>query len=308
MAKVISVNISEKKGTIKKPVPFIEINEEGVKNDAHSGPWHRQVSLLANESVEKFSKEANRKIAFGEFAENITTSGIVLHTSKPLDRIAIGDVILEVTQIGKECHGTSCAIFREVGNCVMPKEGIFCRVITGGKIKAEDELIFQPKVFRAVIITLSDRAFRGDYEDLSGPRVAEHLQNYFSEQNREFEFEHFIIPDESEKLESLVDYAVNADADILITTGGTGISQRDITPEVLLSLMDKELPGIMDFIRNKYGAQKMNALVSRSVAGTIAGTLVFALPGSVKAVNEYMNEINLMLGHLIAMINNLDTH
>ncbi|MCD4732098.1 MAG: MOSC domain-containing protein, partial [Bacteroidales bacterium] len=119
--KVISVNISEKKGTIKKPVDIIELTELGVKNDAHAGNWHRQVSLLGNESVKKFEKDANRHIEYGEFAENITTDGLILYETSPLDKLIIGDAELEITQIGKKCHGTSCAIFKEVGNCVMPK-------------------------------------------------------------------------------------------------------------------------------------------------------------------------------------------
>lgn len=142
--KVISVNISENKGTIKQPVKEILLNEKGVYNDAHSGDWHRQVSLLAQESVEKFSKQAGRKIDFGEFAENITTSGIFLHECSVSDRFIIGDVELELTQIGKKCHGNTCSIFKEVGNCVMPKEGIFCKVIRGGIIKPGDLITHIP--------------------------------------------------------------------------------------------------------------------------------------------------------------------
>ena len=136
--KIISVNISEKKGTVKHPVDSITLNKTGVVNDAHSGNWHRQVSMLGTESIHKFSKESNRPIKYGEFAENITTQGIILHHSNILDRFHVGDVVLEVTQIGKKCHGDSCAIFKEVGSCVMPKEGIFCRVIHGGTLKAVD--------------------------------------------------------------------------------------------------------------------------------------------------------------------------
>ncbi len=146
--KVLSVNISEKKGTVKHPVEFIELDELGVKQDAHAGKWHRQVSLLAKESVDKFSATAGREIGFGEFAENITTDGIILHETHPFDRFLIGETELEVTQIGKECHGDNCAIYREVGNCVMPKEGIFCRVLRPGKIKAGDKIIFVPRIYK----------------------------------------------------------------------------------------------------------------------------------------------------------------
>ncbi|MCO5264140.1 MAG: MOSC domain-containing protein, partial [Lentimicrobium sp.] len=143
-----SVNISEKKGTIKVPVKHIALTLNGVEGDAHAGKWHRQVSLLGTESFRKFEKVAGRPLKYGEFAENITTEGIILYETHPLDRFTIGDAVLEVTQIGKKCHGDSCAIYREVGNCVMPKEGIFCRVLKPGTVKAGDEMTYHPKVFR----------------------------------------------------------------------------------------------------------------------------------------------------------------
>lgn len=143
--KVLSVNISHEKGTIKTPVNEIDITPNGVAGDAHAGDWHRQVSLLGAESVEKWSALAGRKVAFGEFAENITTRGIVLYETNPGDKLIIGETELEVTQIGKKCHGAGCAIFREVGNCVMPKEGIFAKVIKTGRIKPGDEITYLKK-------------------------------------------------------------------------------------------------------------------------------------------------------------------
>jgi len=148
--QVVSVNISEKKGTIKVPVESIELNSTGVKNDAHAGKWHRQVSLLAKESNEKFALASKREVAYGEFAENITTQGIVLHETIPGDRLIIGDTELEITQIGKKCHGDNCAIFREVGDCVMPKEGIFARVIKGGTIRAGDSMTYIPQLINLI--------------------------------------------------------------------------------------------------------------------------------------------------------------
>jgi molybdopterin adenylyltransferase len=143
-AKVVSVNISEKKGVIKKPVKKVVINNQGVEKDAHAGDWHRQVSLLAKESIDKFEEVLGRKLNFGEFAENITTEGITLYTMKPGDRLKIADVEMEVTQIGKKCHGDGCAIFSQVGKCVMLKEGVFAKVIHTGRIKPEDEVIYIP--------------------------------------------------------------------------------------------------------------------------------------------------------------------
>ncbi|HNX44462.1 MAG TPA: molybdopterin-binding protein [Bacteroidales bacterium] len=306
--EVLSVNISEKKGTIKKPVPQIELDSRGVRGDAHAGDWHRQVSLLAEESIIKFSQQAGRKINYGEFAENITTRGIEVWKTHPLDRFQIGEVELEVTQIGKECHGSSCAIFNEVGNCVMPKEGIFTRVIRPGIVKAGDTLQYLPYTFDVQIITLSDRASRGEYEDLSGPRIAELAGSFFEELGWQCNIDVTVIPDDAAQLQLLLEGFVESGADFIFTTGGTGIGPRDITVDVIKPMLDKELPGIMELIRYKYGSLKPNALLSRSVAGVTGGTLIYTLPGSVKAVNEYCSEIFPTLKHSILMLHGIDSH
>jgi molybdopterin adenylyltransferase len=305
---VVSVNISEKKGTIKKPVPSITLNKLGVKGDAHSGPWHRQVSLLAEESITKFSAAAGRKINYGEFAENITTRGIAVHLTNPLDRFTIGDVELEVTQIGKTCHGTSCNIFKEVGNCVMPKEGIFCRVISPGKIKAGDAINYSPRIFKILVITLSDRASAGDYEDRSGPIIGDRMQDYFDTLKWKYAISRQLIPDDPEMLRKILVQAKAGKTDIIFTTGGTGIGPRDFTPDVVKPLLGKEIPGIMELIRFKYGQEKPNALLTRAVAGVMGSSLVYTLPGSVKAVEEYTEEIFKTLKHSIYMLNGLDLH
>jgi len=305
---VLSVNISKKKGTIKKPVESIELSSIGVEGDAHSGNWHRQVSLLAKESIDKFSEEAKRKINFGEFAENITTEGILLHHTAPLDRFAFGDLELEVTQIGKKCHGDNCSIFREVGNCVMPKEGIFCRVIKNGALKAGDTLTYYPRVIKTMIITLSDRASRGEYADKSGPLAEKLCQDFYKSRNRHYSIKKHIIPDQEEELSKLLDKAKSKDFDIVFTTGGTGIGPKDITPEVIQKHISKEIPGIMELIRVKYGMEKPNALVSRGIAGVMDKTLIHAMPGSPKAVNEYCSEIFKTIEHSLYMLNELDLH
>jgi len=303
-----SVNISKEKGTVKKPVRTIGLTHQGVEGDAHAGPWNRQVSLLAIESIAKFEHQAHRKVKPGEFAENITTQGLELWKTHPLDRFTCGDIELEVTQIGKECHGSSCAIFKEVGNCVMPKEGIFCRVLSPGTLQKEMILQYHPRMFRVMVITLSDRASAGEYEDRSGARVRELLEQWFLEHERQLYVHYFLIPDDPHKLEELMEKAKEELIDLVITTGGTGIGPRDFTPDIVKPLLDKEIPGIMEAIRMKYGMKKPAALCSRSVAGVMGKTLVFTLPGSVKAVDEYMAEITGSLKHLIYMINGLDLH
>ncbi|MFH1160887.1 MAG: molybdopterin-binding protein [bacterium] len=339
---VLSVNISEKKGTIKLPVPSISLTEKGVEGDAHSGPWNRQVSLLGIESIRKFEQDAGRKINFGEFAENITTEGLELWKCQPLDRFVGEEVELEVTQIGKECHGSTCSIFKEVGNCVMPKEGIFARVIRPGTLNAKckmqnakdteqratsneqraSEFLYKPKVYSARIITLSDRAFRGDYEDKSGPRIRTLLETFFSplvplpssfvprpsSHVSRLTSHLFLLPDSPDQLRMAIEQAIYESTDFIFTTGGTGIGPRDFTPDVVKPLLDKEIPGIMERIRMKYGAEKPNALLSRSVAGVRNKTLLFTLPGSLRAVNEYMEEITPSLLHMVYMLHGLEIH
>ncbi len=141
MATVIAVCTSDKKGTRKTPVPEITIEENyGVAGDAHAdSTWHRQVSLLAEESIDKM-RNKGMELACGDFAENITTKGIVLNTLPLGTRFNIGkEVVLELTQIGKECHA-ACEIRTLIGDCIMPREGVFTKVIHGGKVKAGDEI------------------------------------------------------------------------------------------------------------------------------------------------------------------------
>ena len=306
--KVLSVNISEKKGTIKIPVERIILSGIGVTGDAHSGNWHRQVSLLGKESFEKMESSAGRELQYGEFAENITTEGFPLFQMKPFDRLISEKILLEVTQIGKKCHGNNCAIMQEIGNCVMPKEGIFCRVLSGGELKAGDILEYQPKIIKVHVITLSDRASQGIYEDKSGPLLKKLSKDFFIGNGRHVEIENTIIPDNEVQLRDLLKELIGKNTDIIFTTGGTGIGPRDITPDVVKSILDKEIPGIMEMIRVKYGMEFPNALISRSIAGVAGKALIYALPGNPKAVKEYADEIFKTVEHSFRMLNAIDEH
>ncbi len=139
-AYVLAVSISEKKGVKKENIPEgILIENFGLEGDAHAGDWHRQVSLLAMESIEKI-RAKGLDVGPGDFAENITTVGIDLVNLSIGTKIKIGDsALVEVTQIGKECHDR-CAIYRQTGDCVMPREGIFVKVLKGGKVKKDDPI------------------------------------------------------------------------------------------------------------------------------------------------------------------------
>ena len=139
MAKVVAVCISEKKGTMKFEVPEIQLKiKHGIVGDAHAGDWHRQVSLLGNESVEKM-KKSFPDIPIGAFAENILTEGITLYELPIGTRLRVGEALLELTQIGKECH-SDCAIRKQVGDCVMPREGVFTIVLEECTVRAGDKI------------------------------------------------------------------------------------------------------------------------------------------------------------------------
>lgn len=306
--EIISVNISQKKGEIKLPVKSIKLTHEGIPGDAHAGKWHRQVSLLGTESFEKFSSITGKSFKWGEFAENITTKGVVLNEMMPGDLLLNDTILMEVTQIGKKCHGGDCAIFRETGDCIMPKEGIFARVIKGGEMKSGDKLVYKKKIWKTGVITLSDRASQGEYKDLSGPLTEELLSKWFIGTKRTMVCDYKILPDNQMMLETELKRMIAEGYEVIITTGGTGIGPRDFTPDVVKPLLNKDIPGIMDHIRLKYGAEKPNALLSRSIAGVANKSLIFVLPGSVKAVKEYMTDILPMLDHLFAMMSGIDSH
>ena len=306
--EIVSVNVSEEKGTVKQPVEELLVDENGIVGDAHAGPGRRQVSLLAAESITRLAKEAGREFAPGEFAENVTLRGLAFGQVGPLDRLSCGDVLLEVTQLGKECRGEACAIFREVGQCVMPREGFFCRVLNGGRLRPGGRFSLTPKTLRIKVITLSDRAAKAEYEDRSGPRIEELLGEFFKDKRWRVQIDRRVLPDEADGLRAELRQAREEGVDVVLTTGGTGVGPRDITPEVATEVCDKLIPGIMEHIRLKFGAEKPNALLSRSVAGVAGGTLIYTLPGSPRAVAEYLSEIFKTLEHLIFMIHGLDVH
>lgn len=164
-----------------------------------------------------------------------------------------------------------------------------------------------PDKFEVLIITLSDRAHKGEYEDLSGPRIREILSEYLTSLNWEFSINLTLIPDDEPILRELL-MSAGSIYNIIITTGGTGIGPRDITIETVTPLLKKEISGIMEFIRIKYGTEKPNALLSRGVAGIIGKSLIYTLPGSVRAVEEYMSEILKTLKHTVYMQYGIDIH
>jgi molybdopterin adenylyltransferase len=164
-----------------------------------------------------------------------------------------------------------------------------------------------PEKYEILIITLSDRAYKGEYEDLSGPRIRERLTEYMNTAGWEFNIEMKLIPDDPVILKELIKSAADSNS-FIFTTGGTGIGPRDITVETVRPLLSKEITGIMEYIRVKYGAEKPGALLSRGIAGITGKSLIYTLPGSVRAVDEYMTEILKTLEHALLMQYGIDSH
>ncbi|MBR0469550.1 MAG: MOSC domain-containing protein [Mogibacterium sp.] len=283
--KVIAVCLSEKKGTQKTEVPSIKLVPEwGIEGDAHAGKWHRQVSLLALEKIKAF-RERGAEVDYGAFGENIIVEGFDLRNLPVGTRFRIGDTLLELTQIGKECH-THCAIYHQVGDCIMPREGVFTVVLEGGTVKAGDEVELieadPARPFTAAWITLSDKGAAGEREDKSGPLIGEIL----TEAGYDV-VEGILIPDEPAMLKrELMRLADQRQVNVIFTTGGTGFAQRDRTPEATAEVCERMTPGIAEAIRAYSMTKTPTAMLSRATAGIRRETLIINLPGSPKAVME----------------------
>lgn len=296
MGKVIATCISKQKGTQKEQVPEIKLAAGyGIEGDAHAGCWHRQVSLLALEKIEDF-RSRGADVDYGAFGENIIVEGFDLRQQPVGTRFRIGDALLELTQIGKECH-THCAIYHQVGDCIMPREGVFTIVLEGGVVRAGDEIeMIGPdpeRPFTAAWITMSDKGAAGKRADESGPLIGDML-----EEAGYTVIEGFVIPDEAAFLKKeLIRLADQRQVNVIFTTGGTGFSPRDITPEATTEVCDRMAPGIAEAIRAFSMTKTPRAMLSRAVSGIRGQTLIINLPGSPKAVSESLGSILPSLGH-----------
>jgi molybdenum cofactor synthesis domain-containing protein len=161
---------------------------------------------------------------------------------------------------------------------------------------------------RVLVVTLSDRASAGVYEDKSGPKLRGHVERHFAGSGAALSVDSLLLPDDAEGLHERLIEAREGGVHVVFTTGGTGLGPRDHTPDVVLELATKVIPGIMDLVRSKYGADKPCALISRSVAAVLGEMAVYVLPGSSKAVDEYMREIVKSLDHVICTVHGLDVH
>ena len=338
--KIVALCISEARGTVKHAVPQVKlIKDYGIEGDAHAGHWHRQVSLLSAEQVEAFNqriacsnaqilekaklttldaKESDNIAEPGEtekaiiepaiegtFGENILVSGIDLRQLPVGSTLTAGAVILKLSQIGKECH-SHCQIFHRVGDCIMPREGVFATVEQGGVLSLGMPItVHLPAAdapLRAAVVTLSDKGSRGERVDTAGPRAAELLAAAGYEV-----VEQVLLPDVQAKIErELKRLADSRQVDLIITTGGTGMAPRDVTPEATLAVATRSVPGIAEAIRAGSLAITKRAMLSRGVSVLRNSTLIVNLPGSKKAVEEALEIVLPVLEHGIRLAKGTD--
>ena len=328
---VKAVCTSSVKGVRKEPVKEARLIEDyGIEKDAHAGKWHRQVSLLSWEKVREFNR-SGAGVSDGDFGENLLVSGInfrtlpvgtrflicpaekavhaeadslteeTVHATDLKNGEAVGGALLELTQIGKACHH-SCEIRKRVGVCIMPTDGVFAKVVRGGMVKPGDRVRVLPpdpdRPYTAAVITLSDRAFSGVYEDRSGPKAAEVLKAAGYEV-----VETILLPDDQSRLErELGRLADQRQVSLVLTTGGTGFSERDRTPEATMAVADRNAQGTAEAIRVKSLAVTDHAMLSRGVSVIRKKTLIVNLPGSVKAVQESLGFILGALDHGLGIL------
>jgi len=292
MGTITAVCISEQKGTAKRSVDSVRLIENhGLEHDAHAGDGHRQVSLLSLEKIESF-RTRGAIVRYGDFGENLVVAGIDFASLSVGAHLAVGDALLEISQIGKDCH-TRCAIYHSMGECIMPTEGVFARVLRGGTVRTGDSMSVRVPHAAVAVLTISDKGHAGEREDESGKMIVA-----VAEQHGYSVVHHGILPDEesviSAELRRLCDTGV---ADVIFTTGGTGFAQRDVTPEATLAVVERLCPGIPEAMRAfSFGITK-RAMLSRAVAGIRGKTLIVNLPGSPKAVRECLELILPELGH-----------
>jgi len=246
--------------------------------------------------MREVGKKKGLDLVPGDFAENLTTEGVELFTLPVGTYLEIGEALLEVTQIGKQCHH-GCEIFKQVGHCVMPQEGIFARVLVGGSVKAKDNIAFWQGV-PVGIITASDKGSKGEREDQSAQEIKTLVKEI---QGRVIDYR--ILPDEQDTLsQAMIEMIDELGVGLLLTTGGTGFSPRDVTPEATLSVIERAVPGLPEIMRSKSFAISPRAILSRAVAGIRGKCLIVNLPGSPKAVRECLQIILPLLPHTLEIL------
>jgi len=297
--RVEAICVSQEKGTAKRPVEQATfVVDYGIQGDAHAGEWHREVSLLSAEEVAEWRKQAP-DLGPGDFAENVLVSGIDLGSLGLGTCLRLGkEAEVVITQIGKECHGHRCTVFERLGECLMPRRGLFARVTSGGTVRPGDTVTVEAQIGRencqAVVLTVSDRCARGEATDTAGPAAAALLRDKLHAHVYTTE----VVPDEQAKIEErLRHYCEGHTIDLVVTVGGTGFSPRDVTPEATRAVVQRPTPGLDEAMRSASMAKTPHAMLSRGASGICRSTLILNLPGSERGAVENLEAVLPALQH-----------
>lgn len=294
---LISVNMAKIRGASKRPVDEgILTPGWGLKGDAHGGDWDRQISLFPVETMALVPKAIRAAFELNTYSENLTIEGLPPEKLKIGTVLSIGTARIKILQIGKEVFEPP-----ESGRpYIVSREGRFGRVLSGGTVKAGDivEIVEEgtppadaPKI---AVVTLSDKGAAGEREDVSG----RFLTWYATRLGGQI-LSAVVIPDEKPAIRDALRKGIENGADLILTTGGTGLGPRDVTPDVTLEIIDREVPGFAEAMRAESLKKTPNAMISRAVSGVAGKTLIINLPGSPKAVAECMEVIFPALRHAI---------
>ena len=299
MGEIVAVCCAASKGA-KQPVERGTLRAgHGLEGDVHAGTWHRQISLLAEEHIEDMRRRGDLELPPGTFGENLICRGLDLTALETGRRLRLGEgAVIQLTQRGKECH-TPCKIFHRVGECIMPTLGMFARVRRGGEVAvgcevATDEALDRQ---RCAVITLSDRSAAGAREDTSGATVCELLERGME---RALLMARTVLPDDRAAIEGeLIRLCDEEVVDLVVTTGGTGLSPRDVTPEATLAVADRQIPGMAEAMRAAGLAHTPRAMLSRAVCAMRGQSIIVNLSGSPKAVREQLSVLLPVLPHAL---------
>jgi len=304
---VLHVCVSERKGTVKTPVPAARLREDhGVEGDAHAGPEHRQVSLLSDADIETM-RARGLNLQPGAFGENLVVVGVALEKLGIGTRLRIGPAELEITQVGKVCH-QHCAIFYQAGDCIMRRSGLFARVMTGGAIAPGAPVtvarLVPREVIQAAVLTISDRCAAGVMQDTAGPAVSSLLE----QELRARVAASSVVPDGAEAIASALRGFVERGLDLAITVGGTGCGPRDVTPEATRTVITREVPGLAEAMRAASARQTPHALLQRGICGIAEATMILNLPGSEQGATDNLAAVLPVIPHAVALLRGETPH
>jgi len=305
-ARVVAVCTSAERGRKRAAERAEFVAGHGIAGDAHAGPTHRQISLLDERDVESMRAQG-LSLEPGAFGENLVLAGLDLEALGAGSRLSVGAAEIELTQVGKVCH-EPCSIYAQAGDCVMPRAGVFARVLRGGEVAPGDHValvaVVPRSMIQAAVLTVSDRCAAGQTRDTAGPAVAAELEAALGARVARV----VLVPDEADVIARELEQLAGQRLDLVLTAGGTGCGPRDVTPEATRRVIDRELPGLAEAMRAASARITPHALLQRGIAGTRHDTLIVNLPGSEQAALENLRAILPALPHAVRLLRGEAAH